>query len=251
MSEIAKRMVLLINTLGMSSSSFAKCIGIDPSNMAKMMKGEQKVSAKTLQRITLALPMLNIDWLKTGDGDMAHNGERLDIARNVQHNSPNAVMFANAGNATYTRACGHINEQCQADSLCPIVPARLCKKENTDVYEEVVVKRSERAEEICRFPEFSPFDLYYRIPDESMSPEYKIGDIVALKDIQRSGIVVNGNVYVMDTYSMGLVFRVLIDRGESFECRALGDSDRYENFFIPKDDVIRVFRLKGLFRYCN
>ncbi len=81
--------------------------------------------------------------------------------------------------------------------------------------------------------------------------EYKIGDVVALKDIKRSGIVINGNVYVIDTFSMGLVFRVVIDRGDSFECRALGDSDRYKVFFIPKNDVIRVFRLKGLFRYSD
>ncbi len=251
MSEIANRMVILINTLGMTTSTFARNIGVDPSNMAKMVKGEQRISDKTLARIASAIPMLNMEWLKTGEGEMSSGNERLGIVRNVQQNSPHAVMFANAGDASYTRACEHINEPCQAETLCPIVPARLYKKENTDVYEEVVVKRSARAEEIYRFPEFSPFDLYYRIPDESMSPEYKIGDIVALKDIQRSGIVINGNVYVMDTYSMGLVFRVLIDRGESFECRALGDSDRYENFFIPKDDVIRVFRLKGLFRYCN
>lgn len=67
MKDIAKRVKEVIDGVGMSPNSFATLVGVDPSNLAKMLKGEQKISAKTIAKISKATGVSE-EWITTGEG---------------------------------------------------------------------------------------------------------------------------------------------------------------------------------------
>ncbi len=70
MEDRIERINLLIKYLGLTKNSLALNSGLAPSNLNKMLLGEQSITDKTLYKICEAYPQINIDWLKTGEGEM-------------------------------------------------------------------------------------------------------------------------------------------------------------------------------------
>lgn len=68
MQHINERLQLVIESLGISCNSLAISAGIDPANLRKMLKGEQKITEKTIKKI--ASIGVSYDWLLTGEGKM-------------------------------------------------------------------------------------------------------------------------------------------------------------------------------------
>lgn len=69
-----ERIQLMLDTLNISRYELAKRSGLAASNLNKMMTGDQTVTDKTLNKIASAFPQVNIDWLKTGEGEMLNPG---------------------------------------------------------------------------------------------------------------------------------------------------------------------------------
>lgn len=91
--------------------------------------------------------------------------------------------------------------------------------------------------------------MYMRVQDDSMLPNFVRGDLLALSAMAATYIL-NGTIYVLDTKSYGIVLRVVIDRGDAYECHVIGDESRYAPFSVPKSDVIRIYQVIGLIRTC-
>ena len=69
--EIAKRLSEYIEYEAITTpSAFAAKAGIDASGFHKMLKGQLKITAATLKKISIAHG-LSLAWLLTGEGDMA------------------------------------------------------------------------------------------------------------------------------------------------------------------------------------
>lgn len=60
----------VIDMLRITKHSLANSSGIAPTNLNKMLNGEQTVTDKTLQKIVKAFPQISYDWLRTGEGEM-------------------------------------------------------------------------------------------------------------------------------------------------------------------------------------
>ena len=72
MTDRISRINAVINYLGVTKNNLALNSGIGPSNFNKMLSGEQSITDKTLHKISEAYPNINIDWLKTGAGEMVN-----------------------------------------------------------------------------------------------------------------------------------------------------------------------------------
>ena len=70
MTDKSIRLNTLIKALGITMRFFSSSIGIAPTNLIKMLKGGRPITDKTLNRIAVAFPQINIGWLKTGEGEM-------------------------------------------------------------------------------------------------------------------------------------------------------------------------------------
>lgn len=241
MLEITERLSNLVFMFGNSVNAFAKNIGVDTANLNKMVKGQQSITKKTVQKIISAYPQVSEEWLLTGEGTM------LKGQQPQQYNSPNAVIGNNnvvQSNNTYGSKIPNVITE---KETAPLVPISLAKRENVDLY-KVMREPNLQAEHITRVNSFAELDFYYSVSDDSMRPDFKCGDILALRAIDEGSYIINGNIYVLDTISYGLILRVIKQRGDMYECSTLQDTDRYEPFNVPITDVFRVYNIKGLLR---
>lgn len=241
MLEITERLSNLVFMFGNSVNAFAKNIGVDTANLNKMVKGQQSITKKTVQKIISAYPQVSEEWLLTGEGTM------LKGQQPQQYNSPNAVIGNNnvvQSNNTYGSKIPNVITE---KKTAPLVPISLAKRENVDLY-KVMREPNLQAEHITRVNLFAELDFYYSVSDDSMRPDFKCGDILALRAIDEGSYIINGNIYVLDTISYGLILRVIKQRGDIYECSTLQDTDRYEPFNVPITDVFRVYNIKGLLR---
>ena len=80
-----------------------------------------------------------------------------------------------------------------------------------------------------------------------MAPNFRLGDSLAL--VADVDSIIPGKVYVIDTNSQGCIFRMfLFNEQGDFICRST-NQELYPDFIIKKTDVIRIFKVAGMFRF--
>lgn len=90
-------------------------------------------------------------------------------------------------------------------------------------------------------------DMWHYIDTHALEPRYECGDCMGLKKIG-SNMIVPGNLYCVDTISKGLVTAYLYyNDGGGYIARV--DNPKYRDYYIPKSDVIHVYRMMIMFRY--
>ncbi len=243
-TELDKRISDLLYYSGLNAQRFAATIGCKTKqSIYDLLNGKTKTLTSGMQaKISTAFPEVNEYWLLTGEGPMLKQATQTQVV----HGENNSAVQMGGTNNTYNAAPLPV---VATDAVRPIVPAELYKKPNTDVYDEIVVKRTAHVEYAQFFSNFSDYDMYMRVQGDSMSSNFLRGDMLALS-VMKATYILNGTIYVLDTKSYGLVLRVVIDRGEAYECHVIGDETRYAPFSVPKMDVIRIYQVMGLIRTC-
>ena len=74
MNDRVNRIKQVIETLGLTKHSLANLSKIAPPNLNKMLIGEQTITDRTLHKIASTFPQINLEWLKTGEGEMLNPG---------------------------------------------------------------------------------------------------------------------------------------------------------------------------------
>lgn len=91
--------------------------------------------------------------------------------------------------------------------------------------------------------------VYHYVEDDSLEPQFMKGDCLALLAYPKGKeIVVQGSLCAVDTYSNGLLVRFVFTAGNGYILRS-ADRVRYPDTFIPKEDVIRIYRRILMVRY--
>lgn len=237
-SIVRDRLKEFIAYCGISVRQFQIAAGLSNSFVASI---DQSIAPKSQVKIISAFLDLNMGWLLTGEGTM------LKGQQPQQYNSPNAVIDNNNVVQSHNTYGSKIPNVITEKKTAPLVPISLAKRENVDLY-KVMREPNLQAEHITRVNSFAELDFYYSVSDDSMRPDFKCGDILALRAIDEGSYIINGNIYVLDTISYGLILRVIKQRGDIYECSTLQNTDRYEAFNVPITDVFRVYNIKGLLR---
>ena len=53
-----------------SQAEFAEIVGISRTQFSEIVTGKRKLSDKAIHKIITAIPDINVDWLRTGEGEM-------------------------------------------------------------------------------------------------------------------------------------------------------------------------------------
>lgn len=236
-------------TQGIAQTDIAITLNVSKQYVNDVLNGRATIGKGLASRLSEAYG-LSPAWLLTGEGEMLKGGkEVLKAPMNVAHiqqnntNSPYATMYANTLPINNNARVGtHV------ESVRPVVPTDLYRKPNTDIYNEIVLNTHEGVENYPYIRKFSDYEMYLPILDDANAPRIERGDYLALAELGKEDYIVNGSVYAIDTYRMGMIVRILIDRGTAYDCQSLGDRQRYADFSVPKDDVIRIFRIMGMVR---
>lgn len=193
---------------------------------------------------------LSLDWLLTGKGEMLST--EATKSNNVQTNDGNGNTNVigdnnNVGNnnITITRARTYNNtDDAVTDDVKPIVPKYLAAKQDTDVYEVIKKGQISNLTTMKVIPPYVDFDFYYQVRQDAMTPDYKQGDVLALKHIKGDdNDIIQGAAMVIDTTDYGFLLRRLYDRGEYYECKRINENSAFENQNVYKNKVIRLYRV--------
>lgn len=89
------------------------------------------------------------------------------------------------------------------------------------------------------------YDFTIGVKGDSMNPEFQSGDEVACRFVDQAAFIQWGKPHVLDTKE-GVVLKRIYSRKDSILCRS--DNPAYEDFEIPKEDILRIALVVGSIR---
>lgn len=208
-----ERLQQFVEYLGISNRKFCRSIGVSPAYIATMVAGIGREKLRTIQTV---YPMINLDWLEKGEGDMLINENPQTPAcageTNLITNQTPNVFDARVFECGFPSGeSGAITHQTMNNVL--IVP---------DMPSDIIYVRAHGNSMVSR-------DASLSIPD---------GSFVAIRKLQ-TNIIRWGEIYALATRDGMVIKRILPDseNADAVRCVSLNSED-YPEFKISKQDII-------------
>ena len=213
-SSVKERIIKFIEYKNISKNAFEEACNLSKRYVSNL-KGTP--GSRIIRNIKNTYPELNTVWLLTGVGQMVEG------------------------------RCEEIIPQLE-EIRAPILPTRIAGNPNTDILDYVQTNLQDM--ELSRIIILdTPIDLWHMIRDDALSPTFKVGDKIALLAYNKGEeSPIPGKIYAVDTTSNGLVIRKLMPCEDGgYIARSLNE-EKYPDFIIREDDIIRIFRIVYLGR---
>ncbi len=226
MGDLSQRLSLFQDYIGLTNNAFANKCGINPSNYAKMLKGQQTFTTRSLIKIGDAFPVLNTEWLITGEGEML----RADTNGKASYGYTDEQTFKSYFKETRQVMVPLIN----IDSVGGIHSQNL------------ITSGEQFIEDQIPFPNPHPDDIAIYQSGDSMSPVIPPGAIMQLRRVDDWREYFGyGNVYVLwlkdDRRITKLVKRYTADPQNYIMCCSYNpDADDEE---LPKSMIREVWKV--------
>lgn len=222
--------------------TFCRVAGISGSYF-NQVKGD--IGLDIQARIAEAYNDLNIEWLRTGVGEM------LKVPATVTMYNPTAEERSELGDGIDlsvmpAEIVEEIRKEIKEEEAVPIVPAEIAAKAETDIKKYV----NDNAGELELFDPRTltvAVDVAERVHTTSMLPTFVPGDIVFIRFLKDKTKIIDGRTYYFDTKTRPTMIRIvklLPDGG----LRLIAQNPRYGDIYTDFDDVINIAEIKGLYR---
>lgn len=207
-----QRLLEIRRQLRLNQAEMGEKIGLGQGGYSSIETDRTDIS-KSVQLLLEKNLNINIDWLLTGSGEMFMPNKDTGFDRNGGNDYiPLLDVSAWAG--------GMLGEP---------EPQYLTRLLNYHV------------------PGFEKADFLIPVSGDSMEPQYRSGDIIAIKKIDQSEFLQWGRVHVLDT-RQGIVLKQIY-RGSSSDCiKCVSSNLRYEPFEIKINDCHGIYLVLGLVR---
>lgn len=207
---VAKKLKGYFAERGMTQKQIADQLGIRQQNVGQLLLGKRPFGNITAIKWNKEFGF-SIHWLLTGEGEMFETSENI---------------FKDGG-------------------LIPVIPKKILRKPDVDIY-EFALTSGKITQCLPTIPIFPEFELYYECASQSMIPEILPGDLLAIRRIDEEHPLINGESYVIDTRSCGMLIRMLENKGDTVLASA--HNERYKPILFDKEDVISISSIVGLLR---
>lgn len=243
-----------------SQKDLAKRMGSTESYISNAMNGYRNApSPQFLASFNKEFRgIFNPKWLTNEEGTMLAGSSQessnpILINQATANNSPNAVVNASYAGDIVVSEDNTLDNKYGDSPLkqrnwCPVVPSSMARQPNFDIIGHITKQKGGNLERL--YSGTACIDIWHYIEDNDLYPFYQKGDCIGLKAYDIGDIrIKTGDVYVVDTKRDGLITRRmrLNDNGDIVTF-TYNDTDPQE-FIIPKDDIIRLYRKVIMFRY--
>ena len=216
---IGEKIKEYFSEIGMSQTDAAKVLEVQQAAVSNQLNGRRfgkNAAAKWSNAFGFRL-----NWLITGEGPMfdADSQDRTheyDLEDHPELNHENDI---------------------------PVIPARLFRAPEINTYEYVM--NSPNVERLPPVPHFQKHDLFATCPGDAMAPRIRRGYLMALRRIPEDATIINGEIYVVDTVSQGMLLRRVIDNGDGLTFVAENTKD-FPSFTLPYSEIYTIFRVVGV-----
>ena len=212
---IKERIIEFINYKGISKNAFENACNMSKRYLSNL-KGTP--GARVIKNIHDTFPELNTTWLITGTGEMLSEGIENQEAAILEENR------------------------------APILPTTVAGRPDTDIL-KYVQNNHDNLELSHVIVLDTPIDMWHIIRDDAMFPTFKVGDKIALLAYNKGEeSPIPGKIYAVDTTSNGLIIRKLIPEEHGAYIARSSNEERYPDFIIKEEEIIRIFRIVYLGR---
>ena len=215
---IGKKIKDYFAELGMSQSEVADVLGVQQAAVSNQLNG-RPFGKNSAAKWSNAFGF-RVNWLLTGEGAMFEDGGATAREYNLEEHP----------------------ELCH-DNDIPVIPARLFRAPDIDTYEYVI--NSPNVERLPPVPHFQKHDMFATCPGDAMAPRICRGYLLALRKMPLDAPIVNGEIYVVDTWSSGMFLRKIVDLGDKIKFIA-ENQEEFPDFEVPHSDIITIFRVVGV-----
>lgn len=221
---------------GITQQDAADQLGILQTNVSALLLGKRNFGRKMAEKWSNAFG-LRVNWLITGEGPM-FEGESAITQTNVNGNNVIAHTINNLADTITPSTPSDL------DDLVPIVPRDIARMPNVSIWEYMRTNTdTASAPKIYQFPRY---DFYFQCVTDAMRPEIMAGDLLGIRKYDTSAPLINGEAYVIDTKSAGMIIRMLEEKEDGYIASA--HNDRYKDTFFPRSEVLSIFTIVGLVR---
>lgn len=222
--NLVNRLKIYLEEKGITSRSLAITCGIDPSNLMKMLKNEQNISKKSIDKI-IANTDINPGWLLTGEGEMLVEGKDTE------------------GSLSSSDETGLINK-------VPLIPASAFAGGISGFAPDSIMLKD------CEMiiPPVDGAQCAITITGDSMEPDFHNGSIAFLRLINESAFIPWGHVMVIDTEMVRLsrLFTPILMMRLIYGPRALTpNTHRYTSRKLPSSEFLGCSGHQEYSQQCN
>lgn len=222
-NEISYKLKDYFAEIGLKQSDIAKILDITQAAVSNQLSGRSfGVNAAKKWSKTFGFNKL---WLMTGEGNMFENGNA----------KPTIILDSDKIEI--------MGPKHHYDDEIPVIPAWLFRAPSIDIYEHVI--NDPLVETLPKVLHFDDHDLFARCPGDAMHPKISKGCLLAMSKLDNHDKIINGNIYIIDTYSQGMILRQIISNKDTLLCVPY-NKDQFESFEISYDDIINVFKIVGV-----
>lgn len=220
--EIGKKIKEYFSEMGMSQQEVANILEVQQAAVSNQLNG-RPFGKNSAAKWSKAFGF-RTNWLLTGEGPM--------FEKSVQNEEP-----------FHTDGMLEDHPELNHDDDIPVVPARLFRAPELDIYEYVMNSKS--VDRLPPVPHFQKHDMFATCPGDAMAPRLCRGYQLALRRIPKETPIINGEIYVVDTMSSGMFLRKIVDNGSGLTFIAENQAE-FPDFELPYSDIINIFRVVGV-----
>lgn len=225
---------------GITQQDAADALGILQTNVSALLLGKRNFGRKMAEKWSKAFG-LRVNWLITGEGPM-FDGEAPITQNNIHGNNVIAQTINNINDLPAT------STPYDKDDLIPIVPRDIAKMPNTCIWEFMNTASTSEYDSAPKIHLFPRYDFYFQCVTDAMQPEICQGDLLGIRRHDPDAPLINGDTYVFDTKSSGMLIRMLMETTDGTGYLALAHNERYKQILFPRSEILNIFTIVGLVR---
>lgn len=246
MREKISRFDKFMKVKGLNDNQVTVQCGLSQGLLSQARKGKSDLGNGSIEKILSVYQDLSKVWLLTGEGEMLKSSV---INHNVvQGNATNSIVGDN-NNVSMPRPNKYGDSPNEERKWAPVIPQSYAHMPDFDIMGHIT-KQMTGGDIEKLYSGTANVDVWHYITDDALEPYYRRGDCLGLKAYEKDDMrIIPGELYAVDTKRDGLIVRILYNSESGDLLAKCTNKPAYDDFVIPKTDVIRIFKKVLRFSY--
>ena len=246
MREKISRFDKFMKVKGLNDNQVTVQCGLSQGLLSQARKGKSDLGNGSIEKILSFYQDLSKVWLLTGEGEMLKSS--IVNHNVVQGNATNSIVGDN-NNVSMLRPNKYGDSPSEERKWAPVIPQSYAHMPDFDIMGHIT-KQMTGGDIEKLYSGTANVDVWHYITDDALEPYYRRGDCLGLKAYEKDDLrIIPGELYAVDTRRDGLIVRILYNTESGDLLAKCTNKPAYDDFVIPKTDVIRIFKKVLRFSY--
>ena len=246
MREKISRFDKFMKVKGLNDNQVTVQCGLSQGLLSQARKGKSDLGNGSIEKILSVYQDLSKVWLLTGEGEMLKSS--IVNHNVVQGNATNSIVGDN-NNVSMLRPNKYGDSPNEERKWAPVIPQSYAHMPDFDIMGHIT-KQMMGGDVEKLYSGTANVDVWHYITDDALEPYYRRGDCLGLKAYEKDDLrIIPGELYAVNTKRDGLVVRILYNTENGDLLAKCTNKPAYDDFVIPKTDVIRIFKKVLRFSY--